>query len=436
MLYDRYLPHIRSTKWLCLFLGIAMLNDSGTTAQAAEVKIPASIKSLDLLEVNGFFEMRAGSRLQDDPGEKDISVLETRLQVDLFTYTDWMDFKFKGDVLANGVTEDVEGEVREGWLFSRPSDYLDLKLGRQVLTWGTGDLVFLNDLFPKDWQSYFIGRDSEYLKAPSDAMKIGVFSEFANLDLIYTPQFDPDRFITGEYISYWNTSTSQYGGQEDIVNVDQPDIWFEDDEFAVRFYRNINNYELAFYGYWGFWKQPGGQTTCGVSIFPKLNVYGSSLRGQLAGGIGNLELAYYESVEDYDGDNALINNSEIRYVVGYARDLAMDLNASVQYYVEQLLHYDVYVTSLNGDPDRDEFRHLITLQIAKLLMNQNLELSFSGYYSPSDADAYLRPKISYNVTDNILLETGANIFIGNEDTTFFGQFEKNTNIFVATRFSL
>ncbi|MFW6031595.1 MAG: hypothetical protein ACOC9T_03300, partial [Myxococcota bacterium] len=32
---------------------------------------------------------------------------------------------------------------------------------------GTGDLVFLNDLFPKDWRSFLLGRDLDYLKAPS-----------------------------------------------------------------------------------------------------------------------------------------------------------------------------------------------------------------------------------------------------------------------------
>ncbi len=62
-----------------------------------------------------------------------------------------------------------------------------ITLGRQILTWGTGDLVFINDLFPKDWVSFFIGRDVEYLKAPSDALKVSAFSSWANLDLVYTP---------------------------------------------------------------------------------------------------------------------------------------------------------------------------------------------------------------------------------------------------------
>ena len=169
----------------------------------------------------------------------------------------------------------------------------------------------------------------------------------------------------------------------------------------------------------GLWKRPGGQTTSGTAIFPELNVYGASIRGQVAGGIGNLELAYYESAEDPGGGDPLIDNSEMRYLVGYARDLAMDLNASFQYYVEQLLDYGAYENSLSGTLARDEFRHVITLQLTQLLMNQTLELSLAGYYSPSDEDAYLRPRISYDLTDSIILETGANIFIGERGLYLF-----------------
>jgi hypothetical protein len=419
----------------CLILLLAMMQTS-FPALGAEENGKALLDSLGPLEIHGFFEVRGGIRTQDDPNAKDISVMETRLQADLFTYTDWVEFKLKGDLWADGVTEKGDGDLREAWFFERPFDFIDLKIGRQILTWGTGDLVFLNDLFPKDWQSYFIGRDSEYLKAPSDAAKISLFSELASIDLVYTPQFDPDRYITGEYISYWNATAASHAGQDAIIHADRPDNWFEDDELAIRIYRNVRNYELAVYGYWGFWKQPSGQTDSGTVIFPELNVYGASLRGQMAGGIGNLELAYYDSVEDSSGGDPRIDNSEVRYVVGYTRDLAMDLNASLQYYVEQLLDYGAYKESLSGIQARDEFRQVITLQLTQLLINQTLGLSLAGYYSPSDKDAYLRPRISYDFTDSIVLETGANIFIGEAEHTFFGQFENNTNVYAAIRYSL
>jgi hypothetical protein len=64
-----------------------------------------------------------------------------------------------------------------------------------------------------------------------------------------------------------------------------------------------------------------------------------------------------------------------------------------------------------------------------------MTLSFFGYYSPSDEDAYLRPVIKYKATDSWLLIAGGNIFVGEEDHTFFGQFDKNNNVYGALRYS-
>lgn len=385
-------------------------------------------------EIHGYSEVRSGYRLQNDQYENDMSVMETRLQMECSTYTDMFDFKYKGDVWGDLVTEKAEYDTRELWIFSRLNDFIDIKVGRQVLTWGTGDLVFLNDLFPKDWQSYFIGRDSEYLKAPSDSLKLSLFPEVVNIDFVYTPQFDADRYITGEYISHWNSTTENISGRNAIVYADEPDDWFEDDEFAMRVYKNIQNYEYAIYGYWGFWKTPVGKTLSGIKTFPDLNVYGASVRGGLGKGIGNVEIAYYDSANDRNGSNVLVKNSEIKYLLGYTQDIAKDCNLSVQYYVEQMMDFDNYKSNLTRGRQEDRFRHVMTVQATKLLMNQNLELSLPLYYSLSDKDAYLRPHLNYKYTDQISFELGANIFFGDDERTFFSQLEKNTNVYSVVRY--
>ena len=66
--------------------------------------------------------------------------------------------------------------LREGYISYYPSSFYEIKAGRQVLTWGTGDLIFINDRFPKDYESFYSGRDMEYLKVPSDAVKISFLS--------------------------------------------------------------------------------------------------------------------------------------------------------------------------------------------------------------------------------------------------------------------
>ena len=311
---------------------------------------------------------------------------------------------------------------------------MDVKIGRQILTWGTGDLIFINDLFPKDWQSFFIGRESEYLKAPSDAAKLSLFSELANIDIVYTPQFDSDRFIRGERISYWNPTLARLAGEDAKIHTEKPDRWFRDSEIAGRIYKNISNYEFALYGYRGYWKSPGGQAS-GRSIFPDLNVYGVSIRGSVGKGIGNLEFGYYESADDRSGKNPLVNNSELRYLAGYTREIGKDFTAGLQYYVEYMSDYGEYLDNLPSSPALDRNRHLITVRLTKLLLNQNLRCSLFSYYSPTDKDVYMRPNLHYKVSDNLALEVGANVFFGDYPNTFFGQFRDNTNLYTAIRYS-
>ena len=413
--------------WTAVCLSVAVCAEEASESFLANFSAP---------EIHGFYELRGGYRLQNDRYEKDMSVMDARWQLEASTFTDWADFKFKGDVLGDGIVEKGRFDLREAWFFSRPTETMDVKLGRQILTWGTGDMVFINDLFPKDWQSFLIGRDTDYLKSPSDAAKVSVFTEAANLDVVYTPQFDPDRYITGEYNSYWNSALGRRAGQDAYVSTEKPNRWFRDDEIAVRVYRTVSQYELALYGYHGFWKSPAGQTPAGRATFPDLNVYGASARGPWGAGIANLETGYYQSADDENGRNPRVNNSEMRYLVGYTQEVATDFTAGVQYYVEQLLDYGDYKRSLpSGMDKRDAYRQVATLRLTRLLMNQNLQLSLFTYYSPSDNDAYLRPNVLYKASDHLALEAGANVFLGKYPHTFFGQFEDNSSIYTALRYS-
>ena len=417
-------------------IGICLVCSFAIVAGASEEETKESFFSKFPIETHGFFEVRGGYRLQNDKYEKDMSIMESRFQLDLASYLDWGDLKFKGDVYGGLVTEEGHFDMREANVFLRPRDYMDVKVGRQILTWGTGDLVFINDLFPKDWQSFLIGRDTEYLKAPSDAAKVSFFGDWVNLDVIYTPQFDPDRFINGERISYWNSNLGRTAGQDAIVHTNKPNDWFGDSEIAARLYKNIDEYELALYGYHGYWKSPGGQNaTMNQAIFPDLNVYGASVRGNVGKGIANAEIGYYESADDQSGNNPLINNSEMRYLVGYTREIAKDFTMGLQYYIEQMLDFAAYKRNLPGGPARDQDRHLVTLRLTKLLMNQNLRCSLFTYYSPSDKDVYMRPNVNYKASDSVAVEVGSNIFFGDYPNTFFGQFHDNTNIYTGLRYS-
>ena len=401
-------------------------------------------------DLTGFWDLRGGFRVQDDDHEPTHSLGETRLQLELEkAFEDGPTLHLTADFLYDMIARDhrvflEEGrglvDLREAWAAFRPTSFMDVKVGRQILTWGTGDLVFLNDLFPKDWNSFLIGRDVEYLKAPSDALKVSLFSDLANLDLVYVPRFDADRFVDGRYISYYNPLLGRRAGRDALVDPVDRDGCFRDDEFAARAYRRFGPVEAALYGYYGFWKSPEGTDPATLRPrHPRLAAYGASVRGPVAAGIGNVEGAYYDSMEDRPGDDPFTPNSQVRLLAGYEQDLdrvSRDLSVGLQYYMERRVNPDAWEATRAGLlPDETRDRHVVTVRLTKLLLNQNLELSLFMFFSPTDEDVYMRPRAAYKVTDHWRVEMGANVFFGNHKHTFFGQFEDNSNLYFGTRYS-
>lgn len=390
------------------------------------------------IEIHGFVEGAVGARIVDDPTQPDdFLVNEARFRLDLAHYRDRAELYFKVDFLSDAVADKADIDVRQAALLLRVSPRLDVRLGRHVLTWGTGDLVFLNDLFPKDFVSFFIGRNDEFLKAPSVSLKSTFYITAANIDVVWTPVFEPDRFITGERLSYF--SPAQGGltsaGLTGPVEPREPERRIENGEFAGRLFRTVAGYELALYGYAGFAKQPRAfDPVANEPTFAKLAVYGASIRGNFAGGVTNVEGAWYDSYKDRDGNDPNLPNSQLRGLVGYERELFANFTTAFQYYIEWVLEHDTLIAnSPFAQHEPEEARHVITARLTHQLRQQTLLLSLFAFFSPSDEDGHVRPAVEYKWSDAVTAALGANVMWGDEDT-FFGQLEDNTNVYLRARY--
>ena len=398
-----------------------------------------------LASVTGFLDTRAGVRLREDSNQRATSLGESRLQLSRDQYAGDVLFRFTADLLYDNVADGhkLQPEQGRGWLDLREAflatslgDSLDLRAGRQILTWGVGDLLFLNDLFPKDWNSFFAGRDVEYLKAPSDAVRVSVFGDIANLDLVYTPKFDPDRFIDNRRMSFFDPRVGRTVGNDITFKPLRPSDWFGDDEWAFRLHRLIDGWEVAAYGYRGFWKSPEGfDPASGRPLFPRLSAWGGSLRGPLHTGIISAETSWYRSRDDLSGSDPFLPNSQFRFLVGYEQEIVPDFMLGGQYYLERTLDFDALQRNQPpGFASPDENRHLFTLRATLLTHSQNVTWSLFTFASPSDEDAYLRGSWQWKATDAWHLTAGFNLFEGRDRDSFFGQLETNSNAYLGVRY--
>lgn len=396
----------------------------------------------EVLPVHGFVEAAAGARLGDEKTERpDYDMLELRLQFRSAWFPESLaeysaEANAKVELMADGYDGEVRATARELYIFLTPADFVDVKAGRQILTWGTGDYLFINDLFPKDYVSFFIGRDDEYLKLPSDALRALVYLPLFSLDAVVIPRFAPNRTLRGDRLSFYDAVSGAIGGRDTPRIFERPARTAANMETALRAFRTFASYEAALYFFNGFYKNPFGMKdpAAGRFYYPELTVYGASLRGPAAGGIVSVEAGYYDSREDRDGANPFVENGAVKTLLGYSRDLGNDLKAGVQYELDVMLDYDAYTRTLApGSPVRDELRHLFTLRLSKLMYADTLRLGLFVFYSPSDEDAYLRPTVSYKASDTFGISAGANVFAGKKDHTEFGQADGNDNLYVRMR---
>ncbi|WP_448567074.1 hypothetical protein [Thalassotalea ganghwensis] len=375
-------------------------------------------------------EVGFGKFSHDNIVQSTTSLSEVTLRLGADYQHDHFDISAKGDLRYDDVLEKSLWDTRELNIAFSPITSLDVKLGRQVLTWGTGDYLFLNDLFPKDWQAFFSGRDDEYLKAPSDSIRTTWYGYGLSIDLAYTPEFTSDQYITGERFSFFSPLAQQQVAPANDFAV----IKTKDAQWATRIATNKDGIEYALYGYKGFWTTPVGMTPTGQAYFPKLNSWGASIRMPLAGGLFNAEYSRYNSVDDSNGSNPLIANDQQRLLLGYETEIIKNLTASGQLYLEKTGNYSNFIARHPfAEQAVDETRQLLTVRLTYMAMQQKLIYSWFSFYSPSDKDGYIKPSVSYRYSDKLQFAAGANVFFGDKGYSFFGQHQDNSNVWLRAK---
>lgn len=370
-----------------------------------------------------------------DGGDFVLAEERLRLEISGAAESDDASFLVRGDLFHDSVTEVSEVDLREAYARYSTGPF-DLRLGRQIVTWGVGDLLFVNDVFPKDWDSFFSGRPMEYLKLGVDGLRTQFSSEVVTVDLLAIPSFTPDALPSPERFPLADPLSAVPDQRRT-----EPVSSYSNTELALRLYRRVEEFDVSLYAYRGFWRTPGVRLDDPVSpttvtrFYPDLSVVGASAQRSLRGGVVSLETGYYDSRQDRSGDDPGVPNSQWRALAGYQYQPWEDLTVGVQAYGEVMADYGAYRGALPaGSPREDQFRKVVSVRLTQLLEYQTWTLSLFAAYSPGDEDTFVRPEVSHRVTDSLSVSLGANLFGGRRRTTYFGQFDRGDDVFLNVRY--
>jgi len=371
----------------------------------------------------------------DNPDGGDNKLSEERVQLKLEATADQFRLFIKGDAFHDNIDKHSILELREGYA-DYTSEKWDARIGKQVITWGVGDLLFINDVFPKDFEAFFSGRPLEYLKKGVDVAKIGLYQGFVNFEFIVITSFEPNNYPDPR--RFW-----LFDPMSGIANREIQDPYkdFHKAETALRVYRDVAGFDTSLYYYHGFSRQPSIMSDKPVAptkltqFYPELSVYGASVQGRALDGVLSLETGYYDSRQDRQGADPMVPNSQMRYLIGYQRQLWEDFTLGLQYYGEYMQNYSAYVQNLPiGFPKENRHRQLTSIRLTQFMVHQTLRFSFFAFYGLTDRDYMLNPEVKYNLTDAVWIAIGGNIFCGEKPWSQFGQFAKNDNVYTQIRY--
>src|SRR3989337_2488749 len=264
------------------------------------------------ITVHGFVQGNLSARItgEETPDSSeggDYLSGEQRLRGEITGGDESTAFNLKVDLVHDSVSDEDNIDIREGYIDYRSDNY-DLRIGRQIITWGAGDLLFINDTYPKNYSALFSGQPLEYLKVGSDAIKLSIYSDMISADLVVIPFFEPYQLPDSKRYFLFNPMPGL------DVTEDIPREEIENSEIALRLYRQMGRFDTSFYLYKGFFKLPGMKTddpvlpTTAILFYPKLAVYGFSMQGAFADGVLSIEGGYYDSRDDRNGDDFMSGN--------------------------------------------------------------------------------------------------------------------------------
>lgn len=411
---------------LLLLLGLASAVPESVGAQTDEWPFHGFVQSNWSIRTTGV--SRAGL-LSDD-----LLLGEERLQLELERYSrrGTAGFFLKVDIFHDALTERADLELRESYL-DVVLDPVGLRIGRQIMTWGVGDLIFINDVFPKDYAAFFSGRPLQYLKVGVDALKLDLFTAPVSAEIVLIPSFQPDRLPTADRFVLFDP----FAGLPRVEQRPRPSV--SDAEVALRLYRRVAGADLSLYLYRGFQGSPAAKLAPEAGPervllrFPRLNVFGASLERAGFNGVVSAEVGYYDS-RDAGASDPSVPNSELRGLIGYRRQLWPETQLGVQYYVEWMQDHDAYLASLSPDAGRrDEWRQVATLRYTQSLAYQTWQVGFFLFLGLSEADYLAIPEVRHRLTEDLWAALGANVFGGGRQD-LFGAFDPNDNVYLTVRY--
>lgn len=330
-----------------------------------------------------------------------------------------------------GADGEAEIGMREGYIdLYFPS--MDIRVGKQAIVWGEAEGAFITDIVsPQDLRSFILADFTE-IRMGVPAVKADYFTGPLTFEAVWLPRFVPTNQPDAE--SIWFTDQMNM-----MSDAELPGDGLENSEVfgKVSYFGSAFNGELMAGYAWDDNPVLEGNASAPAALHERYTVVGGSFSTTIGSVVLRSEAAAYidkafTKIEN-PGPPPVFATSEHHQLHGLA---GMDwslfgIDMSAQYILQYVHDYDAALVA-------DEYDHTATFRMRDSNMAETLTWELFAYmgFDPEDlsesANALLRPSLTYSLEDGVEIQSGVEIFLGDESGKF-GQYEDNTMAYVSLR---
>jgi hypothetical protein len=325
---------------------------------------------------------------------------------------------------------EVECELQDTYIQGRITDHLDIKIGRQIVVWGTLDNLRVTDVLnPLDLRVPGL-TDIEDLRLPVTMAKFDYYFGHWDLSGMIIPEV---RF------SKWPVFGSDfYPWPMPPPPEDKPDNGFANVQYAAALNGVFSGWDIGFY-----WAGIYADQTYTERVFPglteqfvrehaRINMLGTAANYASGNWLLKAECAWFDELQYTNTPGVEYSRLDVGGGIEYSgfTEATVSLEAANRH----ILDYD---SRLERPPDEireNEFQW--SLRVTKDFLNDRLTLTMlaSTFGIKADDGAFERLGAEYDITDSLLIRGGV-VFYQSGDKGLFQNVDANDRLFAELKFN-
>ena len=328
------------------------------------------------------------------------------------------------NIAYNSLLKDQSGAFLREAYFDYAGKFLEIKAGRQIITWGVADGLRITDLIsPMDYTE-FMANDYDDIRVPVNAVNLKYPGESFSAEVVFVPV--PEYFVMPEGED--NPWTMALPDRARMDLGDTPEKRLKNSEVGGRLRFFLENFDFSLTAMHTYNKapvtvaryNPKTDSILIKGVYKPMEVFGGDISIPMGEFVIRGEFAEY-----LNEPIALANSSD--YFVHHTSNflIGIDWYAGNNWtFMAQYMHK--VVSDYRDDLSIEQNSSMVTARISKELLNNTLKLSVYGILDIDNLGYYIRPAADYLMSDQITLSLGADILGGRRGT--FKTYDKNTQL--------